>query len=135
LLKVVKPVTPSVLLRVVAPVTPSVPPIVALPEAPSEVNAPVEAVVPPIGVLLIEPVVIAVAEIVPPVIAALDDPKLLAVTKPLELTERALVPLALTLNGFSVEPLAVATLSRYPVPELEAVSARLNKFALPVVAP
>jgi hypothetical protein len=52
------------------------------PVAAMVVNAPVEAVLPPIGVLFIEPVVIAVPEIVPPVIATPDEAKLLAVTKP-----------------------------------------------------
>jgi hypothetical protein len=103
-----------------------VPPVCEIfPVAASVVNDPEEELVAPIGVPLIEP----------PVMAALDDPKLLAVTKPRELTDKALTPLALTFNGLSAELFAVATFKRYPVPLFDEESARLNKFEPPVVAP
>lgn len=95
-----------------------VPVCVKFPVAERSVNFPAAAVVPPIDVLLIEP----------PVMAAPDDPKLFAVTKPLEFTDKALAPLALTLKGLSAEPLAVAMFSKFPMPVLEAVSVRLNKL-------
>jgi hypothetical protein len=145
-LKVTFPVWPILFVKLATPCTASVEPIVVapfreiaplpvenvvlpvceiFPVAEIVVNAPDEALVPPIGVLLIEP----------PVIAAPEEAKLFAVTKPLEFTDKAVTPLALTLNGFSVEPLAVATFNKYPVPLFEEESARLNKFELPVVAP
>jgi hypothetical protein len=102
-----------------------VPVCVKFPVAERLVNDPAAAVVPPIGVLFIEP----------PVIAALDEAKLFAVTKPLAFTDKALAPLALTLKGLSAEPLAVATFSKFPMPVLDVVSVRLNKFAPPVAAP
>jgi hypothetical protein len=71
-LRIEFPVTANVLFNVVAPVTPSVPPTFALLVDEIVVNAPVEGVVAPIAVPLIEP----------PVIAALDEAKLFAVVDP-----------------------------------------------------
>ena len=80
--RVVVPVTPSVPPTVALLVTPSVPPTVSFPDAASEVNAPVEGVVAPIGMLLSEP----------PVIVALDELKLLAVVAPFRETAPVPVP-------------------------------------------
>jgi hypothetical protein len=58
-------------------------------------------------------------------------------TLPAEFTYKLGVaaPAAVTEKGFNAEPLAVETLSKVPVPVLEVVSVRLNRFAVLVVAP
>jgi hypothetical protein len=74
-LSVLLPVTAKVEFKVVAPVTPSVVPIEAVVVVVSVVNLPVEGLVAPIGVLLIDP----------PVMVAPDEAKVFAVVEPLKL--------------------------------------------------
>ena len=119
-----------------------------IPLAESDVNAPVPSVVAPIvvkfaaagavapiGVLLIEPVVMATPLSVPPVTATDDDPKLFAVSRPVESMVSAVFPVAITCRGLRVELAAVVRFRRYPVPVFDAVSVRFKRLFEPVAAP